>query len=1023
MTTRFIPPREAVYDSSGNSSSGAKLNFYEPGTTTPQDTYSDEALTSANANPVVADSAGRFGDIFMQAVNYKVVLTDSDDVVIHSTDPVHGGASSDLVIPTGGSSSRTLAALFADLLSIKDFGVKGNGSTDDTAAINTAIAANVPLWWPAGSYKVTGQLDLDVTDAMWFGAGRDRTIISLEASDAEVFLGAQQAQIRDLTIDGTYVADYCLRTDPAVDAQRGGHLIFNVECIKAEKANIQINQRSDGTTLAFVRSNHAGNRDGNGLPTTDNAHSCEFLTEGHISHCVFASSTGWNLKVGAQDVTVTGGRLNFGWRGNLLARQGTLHTNGPRKSTVMVQGTFIENPGVSESGASSTNSKCHAVKADGESVVVRLSGCQKLTVRKSKYGLLAVNGAQIHYDGPMPTNATYAAASAGTFLFGTASVVRVIETGGISSGSPALTLSEPGEWETDDRIRIAGAGAASADLDTKIVSGGGTTTLTLADNAGTQVTDALIDLLTPREAVTVSETGGIDSASKTLTLSAAGDWHDQDPITVVGAGAASADLETYVVSGGGTTTLTLADAAGTTAPGAVVKHTAPPLGRITYEHADLASKASNDSAWSGLARAQPGVNGLTIAPQNYRRIARLLDGTTRDQNFVPAAITSNRVTSFSEGTEKLTGADSLKMTGDGSSTQSNNVAFTIAASAFTGLLGKQWIMITAVAKREQVGSTMVAQSSIRLTGSGLRIAHINLCENEVTELGSGNKGDWLTYQAIAWIEEDDVDITVNLMLDSSNTASDDIVYFDHVDLHVIDPTRPFLPFVSHDIMSGKVVFEDDFLGDVLKDELLAGVGSGTNNEVALSAGSSGRVNIKTSSVDAAISANGSSLGLGALDWRANNGGLKMEARLRVDDITSVLIFVGFTDVLGSTVEAPIFKTSAADTIDSDATNACGVCFDTDGTTDEWFQGGVKADTDTAATHSGTAPVNNTYQTIRVEVSAAGAVEGFIDGVSIGTAVASAVAAATALVPIIFVANRSASVRNVLVDYLRVEANR
>lgn len=213
----------------------------------------------------------------------------------------------------------------------------------------------------------------------------------------------------------------------------------------------------------------------------------------------------------------------------------------------------------------------------------------------------------------------------------------------------------------------------------------------------------------------------------------------------------------------------------------------------------------------------------------------------------------------------------------------------------------------------------------------------------------------------------------------------------------------------------------DFLGDALEDEILAGVGSGTGNAVALSTGVNGRVEIKTASDDGVIGANGSSLSLGALNWRADQGNLMMEARVQIDNIADVMLFVGFTDALASTVEAPIYLN--AGNLDSDADNACGVVFDTDGTTDQWCHGGVKATTDTTPDYSGGAPSAATWYTVRVEVSAAGAVQGFIDGVPIGEPVADAVTITTPLCPIIFVANRGAAVRNVLVDYLLVQAGR
>lgn len=91
MAQRFIMPLETAFGSDGLFSAGAKLNFYATGSSSRLDTYSDNALTTANANPVVANSAGRFGPIFLKAEEYKVVLTDANDVEIWNADPVSGG--------------------------------------------------------------------------------------------------------------------------------------------------------------------------------------------------------------------------------------------------------------------------------------------------------------------------------------------------------------------------------------------------------------------------------------------------------------------------------------------------------------------------------------------------------------------------------------------------------------------------------------------------------------------------------------------------------------------------------------------------------------------------------------------------------------------------------------------------------------------------------------------------------------------------------------------------------------------
>jgi len=225
-------------------------------------------------------------------------------------------------------------------------------------------------------------------------------------------------------------------------------------------------------------------------------------------------------------------------------------------------------------------------------------------------------------------------------------------------------------------------------------------------------------------------------------------------------------------------------------------------------------------------------------------------------------------------------------------------------------------------------------------------------------------------------------------------------------------------------MADIIKLSDDFLGDALNGDLInVKAGSGTGNAVALvAAAEGGQVEIKTASDDGVIAANGSALEIGGLQWKANQGGLVMEARVQLDAITDAMFFIGFTDVLpNTTLEAPLFLVTTA--IDSDAANACGVLFDTDGTTEEFCHGGVKANTDTTPAYSGTAPGVATWVTVRVEVSAAGAVQGFLNGTAIGVAVAAAVTITTPLVPVIFVANRGAAARNLLVDYVWVQANR
>lgn len=57
----------------------------------------------------------------------------------------------------GSTELRTLGERFADVVNVKDFGAKGDGVTDDTAAIQAALNSSVGkvTWFPGGSYVVS----------------------------------------------------------------------------------------------------------------------------------------------------------------------------------------------------------------------------------------------------------------------------------------------------------------------------------------------------------------------------------------------------------------------------------------------------------------------------------------------------------------------------------------------------------------------------------------------------------------------------------------------------------------------------------------------------------------------------------------------------------------------------------------------------------------------------------------------------------------------------------------------------
>jgi len=101
MATRLLPPGYQVLDANGKPVAGALLYTYEAGTSTPKNTYSDGGGTIPNANPIIADSAGRFANIFAQVGDYRLVMQTSAGASIFTADPVAGDTSAATIPGTG----------------------------------------------------------------------------------------------------------------------------------------------------------------------------------------------------------------------------------------------------------------------------------------------------------------------------------------------------------------------------------------------------------------------------------------------------------------------------------------------------------------------------------------------------------------------------------------------------------------------------------------------------------------------------------------------------------------------------------------------------------------------------------------------------------------------------------------------------------------------------------------------------------------------------------------------------------
>lgn len=188
---------------------GGKLYTYLAETTTPATTYSNDTGTP-NTNPIILDANGECNLYLDDDVSYRLILKDANDVTYFDKDRVSSlGSGSNKVLslntvadlrlkigsdkepvaqtsgyyaagdgggnlfywssassavdnggtvikPTFVSGAGRWIATNSDSVNVKQFGAKGDGSTDDTAAITAAIATSVSsVIFPQGVYVCT----------------------------------------------------------------------------------------------------------------------------------------------------------------------------------------------------------------------------------------------------------------------------------------------------------------------------------------------------------------------------------------------------------------------------------------------------------------------------------------------------------------------------------------------------------------------------------------------------------------------------------------------------------------------------------------------------------------------------------------------------------------------------------------------------------------------------------------------------------------------------------------------------
>ena len=227
-------PFRPVINTRGVLEPGALLDVFQAGTTTRISVFSDSDLSAALSNPVVANSSGVFPSVYWDNVQaVRVRVREADGTVLGDADPYFsdGLTSTDLsFIQSGtGATSRTVQAKLRDTVSVKDFGAVGDGTTNDTAAIQAAIdaiaaAGGGAVLVPRGNYRLQSTLTIPgLVRLVGEGAGRvaqpvqaASTVFSWYGGAAEMVRLGWQAGVRvgggieSIRLDGRALATQCL---------------------------------------------------------------------------------------------------------------------------------------------------------------------------------------------------------------------------------------------------------------------------------------------------------------------------------------------------------------------------------------------------------------------------------------------------------------------------------------------------------------------------------------------------------------------------------------------------------------------------------------------------------------------------------------------------------------------------------------------------------------------------------------------------------------------------------------------
>ena len=164
----------------------------------------------------------------------------------------------------------------------------------------------------------------------------------------------------------------------------------------------------------------------------------------------------------------------------------------------------------------------------------------------------------------------------------------------------------------------------------------------------------------------------------------------------------------------------------------------------------------------------------------------------------------------------------------------------------------------------------------------------------------------------------------------------------------------------------------------------------------------------------------------------SNGGAVMEARIKVDGLTDLAMFVGYTETLDGTTPVMPAEFATATMTYNGTGGMVGLQFDSDGTTDDWRAVCGDGGAATAGSGNGTrassivgegyAPTADRWDIIRVELDSNATARVYLNGKLIKT-FTGGLTATDLFFPVVMCENRAGSAAVMEVDYFYSRSSR